>query len=223
MWRAGLELGGLTLVALPCGIVAREGLPGSRATRCSPVLVGRARRRGRDRAALRHAPVRRDHRERRLFARRRLRAVVLQQVHSQRAVTHTQALAGAYRAGGREGGIAGVVDAAAQAVAEAETWAASLCWARLAAGGDRGRRRRGVGGGARAGAMLKEISRIPAEGVETREGATSAMFGPTAGPDGVARPRRHPLGDEAARLCAAAGRRRCASARRAGGARLAPS
>ena len=40
-----------------------------------------------------------------------------------------------------------------------------------------------VGGGAAWAAamelalMLKEISRIPAEGVETREGATSAMFG----------------------------------------------
>ena len=54
--------------------------------------------------------------------------------------------------------------------------------------------------------MLKEISRIPAEGVETREGATSAMFGLDRGhlmvsldPDG------DPLGDEAVRLCAAAG------------------
>ena len=55
--------------------------------------------------------------------------------------------------------------------------------------------------------MLKEVSRIPAEGVETREGATSAMFGlaPRA-PDGVARPRRATRsGDEAVRLCAAAG------------------
>ena len=40
-----------------------------------------------------------------------------------------------------------------------------------------------MGGGPRWAAalelalMLKEISRVPAEGVETREGATSAMFG----------------------------------------------
>ena len=54
--------------------------------------------------------------------------------------------------------------------------------------------------------MLKEISRIPAEGVETREGATSAMFGLDRGhlmvsldPDGDSH------GDEALRLCAATG------------------
>ena len=38
--------------------------------------------------------------------------------------------------------------------------------------------------------MLKEVSRIPAEGVETREGATSAMFGARARATsaGLARP-----------------------------------
>ena len=81
----------------------------------------------------------------------------------------------------------------------------------------RGRRRRGVGGRRRSRAspprappsssaaapawaaalelalMLKEISRIPAEGVETREGATSAMFGlAPRPPDGLARPGGRP-------------------------------
>ena len=54
--------------------------------------------------------------------------------------------------------------------------------------------------------MLKEISRIPAEGVETREGATSAMFGLDRGHLMVSLdPEGDPLGDEALRLCAAAG------------------
>ena len=54
--------------------------------------------------------------------------------------------------------------------------------------------------------MLKEIARIPAEGVETREGSTSAMFGLDRGHLMVSLdPRGDPLGDEAVRLCAAAG------------------
>ncbi len=54
--------------------------------------------------------------------------------------------------------------------------------------------------------MLKEIARIPAEGVETREGATSAMFGLDRGHLVVSLdPAGDPLGDEAVRLCAAAG------------------
>jgi glucosamine 6-phosphate synthetase-like amidotransferase/phosphosugar isomerase protein len=134
--------------------------------------------------------------------------VVLQHVHSQRAVTHTQALAGAYACGlaviGDE--LAGVVEAAERAVVDAEAWAAGLGAVGTPAAAI------AVGGGAAWAAalelalMLKEISRIPAEGVETREGATSAMFGLDAGhlmvsldPDGDA------LGDEAVRLCAAAG------------------
>jgi hypothetical protein len=54
--------------------------------------------------------------------------------------------------------------------------------------------------------MLKEISRIPAEGVETREGATSAMFGLAPGHLMVSLdPAGDPQGDEAVRLCAATG------------------
>ena len=54
--------------------------------------------------------------------------------------------------------------------------------------------------------MLKEIARIPAEGVETREGATSAMFGLDRGHLMVSLdPEGDPLGDEALRLCAATG------------------
>ena len=146
-------------------------------------------------------------------------ATVVQRVVSQRAVTHTQALAGAYASG-------------------LALWAAVTGDAELDAllddAGDAaergGRRRRGVGrrascravgtppaaiavGGGPAWAaalelalMLKEISRIPAEGVETREGATSAMFGLDRGHLMVSLdPAGDPLGDEAVRLCAAAG------------------
>ena len=54
--------------------------------------------------------------------------------------------------------------------------------------------------------MVKEIARVPAEGVETREGATSAMFGLDRGHLMVSLDRwEDPLGEEARRLCAATG------------------
>jgi len=54
--------------------------------------------------------------------------------------------------------------------------------------------------------MLKEIARVPAEGVETREGATSAMFGLDRGHLMVSLdPAGDAAGDEAVRLCAATG------------------
>jgi fructoselysine-6-P-deglycase FrlB-like protein len=144
-------------------------------------------------------------------------ATVLQRVASQRAVTHTQALAGAYASGlalwvalAGDAELAGVLaaapDAAARAVRDAEAWAADADQPPLPAAAV-------VAGGGTAWAaalelalMLKEISRIPAEGVETREGATSAMFGLGPGQLMVSLdPAGDPLGDEAVRLCAAAG------------------
>jgi fructoselysine-6-P-deglycase FrlB-like protein len=137
-------------------------------------------------------------------------AVVLQRVVSQRAVTHTQAIAGAYACGLALLGdpevdalLATAGDAAEQAVAEAEAWEPEVGTppAAIAVGG----------GPAWAAAMelalmLKEISRIPAEGVETREGATSASFGLDRGHLMVSLdPEGDTDGDEAVRLCAAAG------------------
>ena len=58
--------------------------------------------------------------------------------------------------------------------------------------------------------MLKEVSRIPAEGVETREGATSAMFGLAPGHLMVS---LDPGGRPARRRGGAAVRRRPARAR----------
>lgn len=139
---------------------------------------------------------------------------VVQQVHGQRAVTHTQALAGAYGAGLAlwaaltvDTELAAVVGrapaAAARAVEEAEAWApgVGVPIAAVVAGG-------GTGWAAalELALMLKEISRIPAEGVETREGSTSAMFGLAPGHLMVSLdPAGDPLGEEALRLCAAAG------------------
>jgi fructoselysine-6-P-deglycase FrlB-like protein len=192
-------------------------------------------------------------------------ATVLQRVVSQRAVTHTQAVAGAYAAGlalwaaitgdaELADVLAGAPAAAARAVVDAEAWAADALaglgdvargastpaagdssiaadrGSSIAAEGDSSIAAEGdssiaadrgsslplaavvVGGGTAWAAalelalMLKEISRIPAEGVETREGATSAMFGLDLGHLMVSLdPAGDPLGDEAVRLCAAAG------------------
>ena len=85
----------------------------------------------------RRAPVRRDHRERRTRrSRRAADATVLQHVASQRAVTHTQALAGAYACG------------LALWAARDRRRASSrpLLAGAPEAGRARGRRRRGVGG-----------------------------------------------------------------------------
>jgi fructoselysine-6-P-deglycase FrlB-like protein len=145
-------------------------------------------------------------------------AIVLQHVESQRAVTHTQALCGAYAVAlalwaavvGDEELAAVAADApeaASRAIAAAESWAPEALADRtppaaaVAAGG----------GTAWAAAlelalMLKEIARVPAEGVETREGATSAMFGLDRGHLMVSLdPPGDPLGDEALALCAATG------------------
>jgi fructoselysine-6-P-deglycase FrlB-like protein len=153
-------------------------------------------------------------------------AVVVQRVVSQRAVTHTQAVAGAYACGLALLGDAELTalldtagDAAEQAVADAEAWVPEVGTppAAIAVGG----------GPAWAAAlelalMLKEISRIPAEGVETREGATSAMFGLDRGHLMVSLdPEGDPDGDEAVRLCAAAGAT-ALRLPRAGDPRLAP-
>jgi glucosamine 6-phosphate synthetase-like amidotransferase/phosphosugar isomerase protein len=133
-------------------------------------------------------------------------------------VTHTQAVAGAYASAlALWAAVTGddelaalldtIGDAAEQAVADAETWAAG----ELPAVGTPPAAIAVGGGAAWAAAlelalMLKEISRIPAEGVETREGATSAMFGLDRGHLMVSLdPVGDADGDEAVRLCAATG------------------
>ena len=71
--------------------------------------------------------------------------------------------------------------------------------------------------------MLKEIARVPAEGVETREGSTSAMFGLDRGHLMVSLdPPGDPLGDEALAAVRRRGRDDAAAAGRRADPRLAP-
>jgi fructoselysine-6-P-deglycase FrlB-like protein len=144
-------------------------------------------------------------------------ARALQRVLHQRAITHTQALAGgvicalalwaelagddALRRAVRE-----APGAAAAAVGAAERWAGELGALRppqaaiAFAGGA------GWAAALETALLLKEIARVPCEGVETREGATSAMFGLAAGHMALSLPLPGD-GDlgETERLCGAAG------------------
>jgi fructoselysine-6-P-deglycase FrlB-like protein len=144
-------------------------------------------------------------------------ARVLQRVLGQRAVTHTQALAGATvcalavwaKLSGDEtlaDAVAGAPEAASRAFDDAEAFAASMeplavPPAAVAFGSDAG-----WPAALEAALLLKEVARVPCEGAEAREGATSSMFGLAEGHLAVSLP----LGDdpalaEAERLCAAAG------------------
>jgi fructoselysine-6-P-deglycase FrlB-like protein len=222
LWLASLEgeRSGPPIVAVPCGLAVRERFlwqPGDAVLAVSSsgefrdVVEIAQRDGGRPCVAITAAA------DSSLAA--AATASVVQRVWSQRAVTHTQALVGGYACGlalwaalsddsGLSAALAGAPDAAARAVAETEAWAAAelgsleaVPSAAVVAGG----------GPAWAAAlelalMLKEIARIPAEGVETREGATSAMFGLDRGHLMVSLdPEGDPLGDEALRLCAATG------------------
>jgi fructoselysine-6-P-deglycase FrlB-like protein len=115
-------------------------------------------------------------------------AVALQTVLHQRAITHTQALAGALAIGLRIwGGVTGdhelaaVPDDGPTALATAIDVAAD--WAEGAFAAPLPVAAASFGGGPAWAAaletalLLKEIARIPAEGAETREGATSVMYG----------------------------------------------
>ena len=222
LWLASLEAeaDGPPIVAVPCGVAVREGFrwrAGDAVLAVSSsgefrdvVEIARAARGARPCVAITADAA--------SSLAKAATATVLQTVDHQRAVTHTQALAGAYSAGlglwagvtgdtGLERLLDGAVDTLSAAIGAAEAWAEEVLPAlgappaAIAAGG----------GAAWAAAMelalmLKEVSRIPAEGVETREGATSAMFGLAPGHLMVSLdPEGDPLGDEAVRLCAAAG------------------
>jgi fructoselysine-6-P-deglycase FrlB-like protein len=219
LWLAALESAGAgpPIVAVPCGVAARDRFrwqPGDVLLAVSSSgefreVVELARRGDRPCIAITAGA------ESSLAG--AATVPVVQRVLTQRAVTHTQALCGAYlcalavwAATSADDDLAAVVDGAgavaAQAVAAAERWIASLAGvqpptAAVVAGG----------GPAWAAAlelalMLKEVTRVPAEGVETREGATSSMFGLGPGHLMVSLDAADdPLGQEAMRLCAAAG------------------
>ncbi len=145
-------------------------------------------------------------------------ARAVQTVLHQRAVTHTQAwvngVALALLVWARVTGDA----ALAAAVAEAPGLLAAAveradAWGREVSPGLATPRSAVVFGSGPAWAaalegslLLKEISRVPGEGAETREGATTAMFGVGPGDLVVSLATRDdPLLDEAERLCRAAG------------------
>jgi fructoselysine-6-P-deglycase FrlB-like protein len=221
LWLVSLEgeRSGPPVVAVPCGIAVRDSFlwqPGDAVLAVSSSgefrdVVEIAERGGRPCVAITAAA------DSSLAA--AATASVVQRVWSQRAVTHTQALVGGYACGlalwaalsgdsSLSAALAGAPDAATRAVAETEAWAA----AELASLGASPSAAVVAGGGPAWAAalelalMLKEIARIPAEGVETREGATSAMFGLDRGHLMVSLDAEgDSLGDEALRLCAATG------------------
>jgi fructoselysine-6-P-deglycase FrlB-like protein len=221
LWLASLESAsaGPPIIAVPCGVAARERFawqPGDAMLAVSSSgefreVVELARRSG-DRpcvAITAHAGS---------SLASAATATVLQHVESQRAVTHTQALTGAYACGlalwaalTGDAELAALLQTAPGAAAEAVTAAEAWAGAELADLSQPSAAVVAGGGPAWAAAlelalMLKEISRIPAEGVETREGATSAMFGLDRGHLMVSLDLPgDPLGDEAVRLCAATG------------------
>jgi fructoselysine-6-P-deglycase FrlB-like protein len=134
----------------------------------------------------------------------------------QEAVTHTQAFCGAVAAAlsawaevtGDEGlrtAVAGAPDAVARALGEAERWAEDVACPSAPAAVAFGT------GPAWSAALetallLKEVAGIPTEGVETREGATSAMMALAPGHLAVSLPLADdPLLTEAARICSARG------------------
>jgi glutamine---fructose-6-phosphate transaminase (isomerizing) len=221
LWLAALESGrgGPPVVAVPCGVAARPSFvwrPGD------AVLAVSSSGEFRDVVEIARAAEERPCIAVTARAGSSLAAAadasVVQRVSSQRAVTHTQAVAGAYACGlalwaaltGDEELaelVAGAPAEAASAVREAEAWAETALH-----GLERPAAAVAVGGGPAWAAalelalMLKEVARIPAEGVETREGATSAMFGLRPGDLMVALdPEGDPAGEEALALCADTG------------------
>ncbi len=143
-------------------------------------------------------------------------AIALAAVASQEAVTHTQAFCGNVVAGlsvwarvTSDDALAAALDAlpgvVAGAIESAEGWALELPDLRPTAGIVFGSRH--AWAAALEGALLlKEVAAIPAEGVETREGATSAMYALSPGHLVVSLPTAgDTLLEEAETICATRG------------------
>ncbi len=143
--------------------------------------------------------------------------VVLQDVLHQRGITHTQALGGALLLGLSiwaeltdddclRRGVDDAPAACAAAIDAATAWFPTLDGivvppSAIAFGGGPA-----WASALEAALLLKEVARIPCEGSETREGATSSMFGLRPGDLVVSIPSRDDDAiSEAERLCAAAG------------------
>lgn len=139
-------------------------------------------------------------------------------IRGQRAVTHTQAFAGnvlmglmlwrAVRGVEPRDGLEGLPAAVAHGLDAAPAWA--LTASSMLAGLPPAAMAFGTGGASVAALetalLLKEVAGIPAEGLETREGATSGMYALRPGHLVLAHPTAEdPLCDEAADVCARMG------------------
>jgi fructoselysine-6-P-deglycase FrlB-like protein len=146
-------------------------------------------------------------------------AVALVTVRQQRAVSHTQAFCGAVAAalavwaevtddGALGDTLRRLPEATAAAIAEAERWEPELPDAPAAVAFGSGP---GWAAALEAALLLKEVAGVPAEGVETREAATSAMMALQPGHLALSLPAGgdDPLLDEAEEICRTRGATVC--------------
>ena len=216
LWLASLE-SAVEVVAVPSGLVARGGFrwrPGDALLAISSSGEFRDLVEAVDSGAPRPYAAITANAESTLGAGAGARALV--GVRQQRAVTHTQAFCGAVAAAlavlaeltndtGLRLAVKGIPSLVAAAVDAARAWAEDVVEPEAAAAVAFG------SGPAWAAALeaallLKEVAGIPAEGVETREGATSAMMALRPGHLALSLPAgADPLLDEAEAICAARG------------------
>jgi fructoselysine-6-P-deglycase FrlB-like protein len=155
-------------------------------------------------------------------------ARALQRVLNQRAVTHTQALAGGMASalavwarvsgdGGLADALSGLPGVLAAAVDEAEEWAGGLAAVAQPAAAVAFSAGPGWAAALEAALLLKEVADVPAEGVEAREGATSAMYALGKAHLALSLPVGDPAEAEAERVCGETGARvvRCPGGDRA--------
>jgi fructoselysine-6-P-deglycase FrlB-like protein len=145
-------------------------------------------------------------------------ARALQRVLGQRAVTHTQALAGGLACAlalwarisddrSLASALAGLPDVLASAVGDAEAWAGGLGELPRPAAAVAFSAGPGWAAALEAALLLKEVAGIPAEGVDAREGATSAMYALSDAHLAVSFPVGDPAEAEAERVCGETGAR----------------
>jgi glucosamine 6-phosphate synthetase-like amidotransferase/phosphosugar isomerase protein len=217
LWLASLEEGAADVVAVPSGLVARGGFrwrPGDALLAISSSGEFRDLVEAVDAGAPRPYAAITANADSTLGAGAAARALV--SVRQQRAVTHTQAFCGAVAAAlavlaeltndaGLRSAVAGIPLLLAEAVDAARVWAEDAVVVESEAAVAFG------SGPAWAAALeaallLKEVAGIPAEGVETREGATSAMMALRPGQIALSLPMgADPLLAEAETICAARG------------------
>ncbi len=147
----------------------------------------------------------------------RASAVALVTVASQEAITHTQAFCGNVVAAlsvwaavtgdtTLNAAVRSIPELVAGAAESAETWAAGLPDLMSPSAGIVFGSRHAWAGALEGALLLKEVAGIPAEGVETREGATSAMYSLRPGHLVVSLPTAgDTLLEEAETICAARG------------------